>query len=207
MDKKIMSVLNELNEHAEREKNGEIQIPREEQMLSITEDTGKFLNILCKGIGAKHVLEIGTSVGFSTIWLAEAIKEKNGKVITIEQDQEKIKRAKENFKNAGISDYVQTNHYKALDLIKKQKSSIDEGNGTKFDLVFIDADKENLKEYFDILIQVIKINGIIVTDNILYPEKFRPIMLEYKQHVESMTNVRTVTVPIGNGEEVSIKIV
>lgn len=205
MDKKITSVLNELNKQAEREKNGETQTPREEQMLAITEDTGKFLNILCRGIGAKFVLEIGTSVGFSTIWLAEAVKENNGKVITIEQDQNKIVRAKKNFDNAGVSEFVQIKHGKAIDLIMELKSTIAEGKIQKFDVVFIDADKENLKEYFDILIKIIKINGLIITDNILYPEKFRSLMQDYKRYINSMTNVRSVTVPIGNGEEISLK--
>lgn len=206
MDKKIISVLNELSKRSESEKKGELQTPREEQMLSITGETGKFLNVLCMGIGARRVLEIGTSVGFSTIWLAEAVRENNGKVITIEEDQGKISRAKENFQNAGLSENIEVTRGIAIDVIKELDSGIKENKTLEFDMIFVDADKENLKEYFDHLLNMVKINGLIVTDNILYPEKFHSLMQDYKQHIESKSNVRTVTVPIGNGEEVSLRL-
>ena len=76
----------------------------------------------------------------------------------------------------------------------------------KFDFVFLDADKENMIQYFDLVLPMVKSGGIIAADNILYPEKFREDMKKYSKFVASQPNVQSVTVPIGNGEEISFKI-
>ena len=75
-----------------------------------------------------------------------------------------------------------------------------------FDFIFLDADKENLPEYFDLAISIVKKGGVIVTDNVLYPEEYRPSMSKYIEHIRKKDSVQSVTVPIGHGEEVSLKI-
>jgi len=70
----------------------------------------------------------------------------------------------------------------------------------------LDADKENLPEYFDLAISIVKKGGVIVTDNVLYPEEYRPSMSKYIEHIRKKDSVQSVTVPIGHGEEVSLKI-
>jgi predicted O-methyltransferase YrrM len=75
-----------------------------------------------------------------------------------------------------------------------------------FDFVLIDADKENVKEYFDLVLPLLKVGGIIATDNMHYPKKYRHIMRRYSRHIAKKPNVWSVTLPIGNGEEISIKI-
>ena len=75
-----------------------------------------------------------------------------------------------------------------------------------FDFIFLDADKENLPEYFDLAISMVKKGGVIVTDNVLYPEEYRPSMSKYIEHIRKKDFVQSVTVPIGHGEELSLKI-
>ena len=71
----------------------------------------------------------------------------------------------------------------------------------------MDADKENLTEYFDLALSMIKKGGIIVTDNVLYPEEYRPTMSKYIEYIRKKDFVQSVTVPIGYGEEISQKII
>ena len=75
-----------------------------------------------------------------------------------------------------------------------------------FDFVFIDADKENIVEYFDLIFPMVSTNGIIITDNMLYPEKYRPDMKKFSDYLKTNPRLRTITSPIGNGQEITIKV-
>lgn len=198
----IFRTINELTILAKQEDEN---TPHDEKMLSITEDTGRFFNLLLKATNKRNLLEIGTSVGYSTLWFAEAMTYTNGMITTIEQLPKKIQRAKNNFKKAKITN-VNVIQGNALQVLQDLQQQIKSGNLEKFDFVFIDADKENVIEYFDLALEIIEIGGIVATDNILYPERFRPHMTKLVDHIKSIRNVQTVTVPIGNGEEISLKI-
>lgn len=200
----IHHVLEELEFQSSLEKSRRISIPSEDRMLAITKETGEMINMILRLKNAKNVLEIGTSVGYSTLWCAEAISEKSGKIITIEQNPSKIKRAKENFLKAEIQDSVIIKEGTALKILRELNQ---ENKYEKFfDFVLIDADKENIKEYFELIFPMVSIGGIIVTDNMLYPEKYRKEMKKFSEYVKSNPNLRTITSTIGNGEEITIKI-
>ena len=203
MREKIRSVLKKLEKRAELEKSEKIQVSHDERMLAISSETGEFFNILLKAIKAKKILEIGMSVGFSTLWFADAILSNNGKIITIEENRDKIAMAKKNFEEAGVSAQIEIQEGKALQILHKLATS--ESDQQEFDFVFLDADKENNIEYFDLVLPLVRIGGIIATDNILYPEKFRPEMKKFTEYIKSKPNVQTMTLDLGNGEEISIK--
>lgn len=167
-------------------------------MLAITADTGAFFSILTKAIKARCALEIGMSVGFSTLWLAEAVGKK-GKVVTIEMDPLKIERAKKNFRQAGVEEIIDIRQGVALDVLCRLK-------GMKFDFVLLDADKENIIKYFDLVLPMVRVGGIIAADNTLFPPAYRPAMKKYARHVRSNPRVQSVTVPIGMGEEITIRL-
>lgn len=203
MRENIRSVLKKLEKRAELEKSEKIQVSHDERMLAISSETGEFFNILLKAIKAKKILEIGMSVGFSTLWFADAILSNNGKIITIEENRDKIAMAKKNFEEAGVSAQIKIQEGKALQILHKLATS--ESDQQEFDFVFLDADKENNIEYFDLVLPLVRIGGIIATDNILYPEKFRPEMKKFTEYIKSKPNVQTITLDLGNGEEISIK--
>ena len=204
MDDRIAGVLDELEKRSMMEKSRRVQVPADERMLAITKETGELLNMILSMIKAKNGLEIGMSTGYSTIWCAEAIRENAGKILTIEKNAHKIKRAEENFEKAGVSDIINIKQGLALEVLKeisKQKEFLG-----FFDFVLIDADKENVIQYFDLVFPLVKVNGVIVTDNMLYPEKYREDMREFSEHVKKNLKVKTITSPIGNGEEITIKL-
>ena len=200
MESQIGKVLEKLEKQSELEKSRKVDVAPEDRMLAITKDTGLFYNILLKSSKTKKILEIGLSTGYSTLWFADAILENMGEIITIEQNPSKIKRAKVNFEEAGVSKIVTTIHGKALDVLNEIKQ-----NGVKFDFIFIDADKENCKNYFDLVFPMLNVNGIIGTDNMLYPEKYQIEMKRFSDHIKTFPNAKTVTLDIGNGQELTVK--
>ena len=204
MIKSISKILERLEEQSKLEKSRKANIAPEDRMLAITKETGELLNMILRLKKAKNMLEVGTSTGYSTLWCAEAICEQSGKIITIEQNPNKIKRAKENFQKAGIADAIIVKEGLAIQILRElnlQKEYKD-----FFDFVLIDADKENIIEYFDLILPMVSIGGIIVTDNMLYPEKYRHDMKKFSDYLKENPKLRTITTPIGNGEEITIKL-
>jgi caffeoyl-CoA O-methyltransferase len=199
VDSKVLSVISRLNRESNLQRSGRVKVAPDQEMLAITADTGIFFSVLLKAIKARCILEVGTSAGFSTLWFADAMgKNQSSRIITIEMNPQKVERALKNFKEAGVDKMIEIKQGIALDLLHKLKG--------KFDFVFLDADKENIIRYFDIVLPMVRIGGIIAADNMLYPNHFRPAMRKYAHHVHTKPNVQSVTVPIGMGEEITIKL-
>jgi len=204
MNSKLENILERIENQEKWEQENPDQIPHSEKVLAIGRNTGIFYNILLKSIKAKNVLEIGTSIGYSTLWFADALSKNNGKIITIDQDSKKIDRAKKNFVEAGVNDIIEIHHGDALQII----SSIKENPQAEelFDFIFIDADKERYIEYFDAVLPLLKKGGLIGADNILFPERFQKFTKPYIDHVRKNDLIKSVTIPIDNGEELSLKL-
>ncbi len=200
----ISKVLDELEIQSTMEKSKKEDIPHEDRMLAITKETGELINMILRLKNAKNMLEVGMSTGYSTIWCAEVIAEQSGKIITIEQNPSKIKRAKANFQKAGIIDTITIKEGLAMEILSEL--SLQKKYNNFFDFVLIDADKENVIEYFDLILPMVTIGGVIVTDNMLYPEQFRQDMKKFSDYLKRNPKLRTITSPIGNGEEITIKI-
>jgi len=205
LDSKIDTVLKKIEEQEKFEQENPYETPNPEKLLAIGRNTGIFYNVLLKSKNAKKILEIGMSAGYSTIWFAEAISKKTGgKIITIDQDKKKIERAKRNFEDAGLSDLIDIRHGDALEVLLDIKN--ESNSSESFDFVFIDADKERYIQYFDIILPMVKLGGLIGADNILFPERFQKFANLYVKHVRNNPKIRSVTIPIDNGEELSLKL-
>jgi len=205
LNKKISHVLRSLEKRADYEQKNYSKIHHDERMLAITRDTGIFYNVLLKIHKPKKILEIGTSTGYSTLWFADAMDEKNSKIITIEKNPKKIKIARNNFHKAGVSNMIEIRQGIARDILI-QLSKFRKSNPRKhFDFIFIDADKEEYLFYFNICLPMLKKNGIIAADNIIFPRRFQKYIKKYLNHINRITNVESITVPIGNGQEISFK--
>ena len=204
INSKIDEILKNLELQENFERQNPAQIPHSEKMLAITRKIGLFYNLLLRGFNAKKILEIGTSVGYSTIWFAESLLEqKDSKIITIDNDEKKIARAKKNFDDAGVSNLIEIRKGDALKVLSEIQY---EFGPESFDFVFIDADKERYIQYFDAIFPLVKLGGIIGADNILEPKRFSEFIQPYVNYIKSNPKVLSTTIPIDNGEEISIKL-
>ena len=185
-------ILNDLN----RETHLKILNPR---MLS-GHYQGRILSLISKIIKPKTVLEIGTYTGYSTICLSEGL-DKNGSIHTIDHNEELLVIQNKYFKKAGISEKVKQYTGDATKIIKKLNLD--------FDLVFIDADKENYPLYFDLIIEKVKPGGVIIADNILWSGKIlekveeedyaTKSIIEFNDKVNNDDRVETIILPIRDG--------
>ena len=206
INEKIQNVLSRLEKDIDYETKHLDEIPSEKRLNCVSKNIGMFYNILLKSINAKNILEIGMSVGYSGLWFADAVmsnKQLNGQIITIDREKFKIDNARRNFEEAGVDSLIKIREGEARKILHEIKA---EFNENYFDFIFIDADKESYIEYFDLCLPLVRKGGIIGADNILFPERFNEMMADYLSHVRSKSNVQSVTIPIDNGEEVTIKI-
>src|SRR3989338_11295753 len=151
----------------------------------IPEETGNFFHILVSSIRPKNVLEVGTCIGYSAVWLAEAAQKHGGKVTTIEIDKENAGIAAENFKKANLSN-IKIISGDALKEIPKLKE--------KFDFLFLDAVKKDYLNYFRLMEDKLIDNAVVVADNAIM---FKDKMKDYLEYVRS--KYHSVLVPIGTG--------
>ena len=206
INEKIQYVLSRLEKDIDYETKHLDEIPSEKRLNCVSKNIGMFYNILLKSINAKNILEIGMSVGYSGLWFADAVmsnKQLNGQIITIDREKFKIDNARRNFEEAGVDSLIKIREGEARKILHEIKAEFKENY---FDFIFIDADKESYIEYFDLCLPLVRKGGIIGADNILFPERFNEMMADYLSHVRSKSNVQSVTIPIDNGEEVTIKI-
>ena len=206
INEKIQNVLSRLEKDIDYETKHLDEIPSEKRLNCISKNIGMFYNILLKSINAKNILEIGMSVGYSGLWFADAVmsnKQLDGQIITIDREKFKIDNARRNFEEAGVDSLIKIREGEAREILQEIKAEFKENY---FDFIFIDADKESYIEYFDLCLPLVRKGGIIGADNILFPERFNEMMTDYLSHVRSKSNVQSVTIPIDNGEEVTIKI-
>ncbi len=126
-------------------------------MLNVQMDDGRLLRILAETMGAKHVVEIGTSNGYSSLWLLMALRTTGGRLTTFEIDPDKVKLAADNFKKAGVDKLVTIIEGDA----HKEVASVKE----PIDILFLDADKEGYLDYLNKLLPLIRPGGLIVSHN------------------------------------------
>ena len=130
--------------------------------IQIEPTTGKLLNLIARMIQAERILEMGTLGGYSTIWLARALPE-DGKLITLEANPDYARVAEKNIAGAGLGERVDLRVGPALEALPK---ILDGGEGP-FDLVFIDADKENQDKYLSWALDLTRVGSVIIGDNVV----------------------------------------
>jgi predicted O-methyltransferase YrrM len=167
-----------------------------DQLLNITPDTGLFLSIMIQAVRARRVLEIGTSNGYSTLWIADALQNIGGKVTTIEVSQRKATMAKNNFDRSGLSQYIDLH---LADIRVFLRDQADES----FDLIFLDAERPEYITYWSDVDRVLSHGGLLIVDNALSP---RPEELaDFSKLVNDSTRYLSLTLQIGKGEIIALK--
>lgn len=155
---------------------------------NIAPENGQFLSILTRSIHAKYILEVGTSNGYSAIWIAAALKETGGRLITLENDPTRAKEAQSNLREAGLDDIVEIRVGDALQEISKCDFT--------FDLVFLDAEKGQYLQYLELVLPNIRPGGLIVADDTI---TMRDEMLDYVEFVFNTPLLDSVDIPLDDG--------
>ena len=179
----------------------------DQKKLQISISQAQFLQTLIKISKIKKVLEIGSFTGFSALSMAISLPD-DGSLISLDKNTEFSKKAKMFYDNAKESKITQIIK-PALESLKELKNS-----KRKFDLVFIDADKENYVNYYEESIKLIDKNGLIIIDNVLWHgevadksknDKFTIIIREFNKHIKDDNRVTKNIIPIGDGLTICIK--
>ncbi|WKV10818.1 O-methyltransferase [Marivirga harenae] len=188
---------NELLHKINRETHTEVLKPR---MLS-GHLQGRVLSMLSHMIQPENILEIGTYTGYSALCMAEGLKE-NGKLITLDVNEELADRVKSYFQASLFSDQIEVKIGKALDIIPTLNKT--------WDMVFIDADKSNYLNYYQLCIEQVRKGGYILVDNVLWSgkvleknrkklDKDTESMLNFNEFVHQDDRVQNVLFPIRDG--------
>jgi len=187
----------ELLRHISRETHAKVLMPR---MLS-GHLQGKTLELLVKMLNPQIILEIGTFTGYSGICFARGLGE-NGRLITLDINEELEDMVRGFFEKSGLASKIDYRIGNAMDIIPTIKE--------KFDMVFIDADKANYINYYNLVVEKMKQGGIILADNVLWSgkviieegkkiDKDTQIILDYNKMVQNDPRVENVLLPIRDG--------
>jgi predicted O-methyltransferase YrrM len=161
---------------------------------------GRALSMFSKMIRPQAILEIGTYTGYSAICLSEGLRD-DGKLYTIDINEELESMSSSYFEKAGIKDKVRQYVGNALEIVPTIKDN--------FDLIFIDADKENYSNYFDIVIDKMPIGGFIIADNVLWSGKVveelksndseTKALIDYNTKIHQSNRVENLLLPVRDG--------
>ncbi len=195
--------------------------PVQKEIISYNESLGEikkmqiavsqcyFLELIIKVTNFKNILEVGTFTGLSTLSMALGLP-KDGKIVALDKDSKTNQAAVNFFKKAAQDNKIKTIIKPALETLKELTDS-----NEIFDLVFIDADKESYQKYYDYALQLIKKNGLIIIDNVLWHgevadqsknDKFTNIIREFNKYVKDDKKTEQVMLPLGDGFTVCRKL-
>jgi len=168
---------------------------RSSRMLNITHDTGEFLAVLVRATAARRILEIGTSNGYSTLWLAEAACAHDGLVTTVELSAAKVALARENIARACLQQRVQQIEGNAGEVLADSADA-------SFDLVFLDSERTAYLGWLPQIERVLRPGGLLVVDNATsHAQELAPFM----QALRVAPGWSTSLVPVGKGEFLATK--
>lgn len=200
MPAKILTLIQELEEEAARQKKlmeegkgEEIEHP----MYACGRETALLLYTMVRHAGAKRILELGTSWGYSALWLGAAARYTEGHVDTVERDLDKAEIATGYFTRAGLSEIISIHLGEAVEMAEKLTGP--------WDLVFLDVNKDAYVPCAELLIPRLRVGGVMVADNMITHRQMAEIQ-EFKEFLEKNDTVVTQTIGVGNGLELTIKL-
>ena len=202
LDEAVEAVLQEFHVRADEEGERIRHIPPEEFqshwdefLLPVGPAFGQMMSILIKEARCQTILEIGTSYGYSTVWLADAARSTGGKVISLDIHPEKQEHAGAAVAKAGLTKFVEFRLGDARESIAAMKERVD--------FVLLDLWKNFYIECFDLFYPKLNPGALIAADNMIFPESSRDEAAKYQQHVRAKPDIQSIFLPVGSGMELS----
>lgn len=200
-DPKVLTVLDHYHERIEAERRTRAEQPalmqqpgwRDTQLLTVGAEVGQLLNILAKSLARPNILEIGTSYGYSAIWLGEAARATGGRLTTLELQDYKAAEARAMAQRAGLAEQIDYLVGDAVDLIGKLAGP--------FDLILLDLWKDMYVPCLDAFYPKLAPGAIIVADNMIVPGGEG--VAAYGRAVRARPGITSVLLPVGQGIEIS----
>jgi predicted O-methyltransferase YrrM len=193
MNETRQAFLDELYAHGRAP--DEQRADRLQRLRNVEPETAELLGVLVRSMSATRVLEVGTSNGYSTIWLGDAAEAVGGKILSLEIEAERTAQAAENLAEAGVADFVELRTQDAAEALR----SFADG---AFDLIFLDAERTLYADYWQDLIRALRPNGLLVVDNTLSHAKE---LVEFSELVYSDPQVTSTLVTVGAGVLLIVK--
>jgi predicted O-methyltransferase YrrM len=202
VDPVIERVLADFERRAEEEQRrtmapGAPGVDLDELLLSVGREAGMLLYLLATGSQSRRILELGTSYGYSTVWLGAAARATGGKVLSLELKDFKIEHARQALTRAGLSSRVEFHAGDCLETLKSLPGP--------FDFVLLDVWKDLYVPCFELLHPKLAPGATICADNMLIPQAVRPQAEAYRARVRQAGDLDSVLVDVGNGIEISRK--
>ena len=190
LDETVLRVLARLEDEDRSER--EAGLPPEKRSRQVTPTTGRFLFSLTAAVPGINVLELGGSRGYSVLWLTAGARIEAGRVVSIERDPEKCERWLANVDEAGLAEWAELVEGDAFEVLRETMDT--------FDLIFLDAEKEDYEALFTLSRPLLEVGGLVVADNIV--SHANPLE-QYSRARQSDPTLSSVTVPLDRGLELT----
>jgi len=202
MDRAVETVLREFEERSRKEweltrrmEAAGVQRNVDEFLLSVGPATGRLINLLVKEAKSQTILEVGSSYGYSTVWLAEAARETGGRVISLELLQNKQEHARTSLVRAGLDGVVDFR----LGDAPQSLAALNE----QVDFVLLDVWKNLYISCFDLFYPKLQPGALVIADNMIFPESSRQHAEAYRKHIRTKAGIESVLLSVGSGLELS----
>jgi predicted O-methyltransferase YrrM len=202
MDRAVETVLREFEERSRKEWELKRRMEAagdqpnvDEFLLSVGPATGQLINLLVKEAKSQTILEVGSSYGYSTVWLAEAARETGGRVISLELHQNKQEHARASLVRAGLDGVVDFR----LGDARQSLAALNE----QVDFVLLDLWKNLYISCFDLFYPKLQPGALVVADNMIFPESSREHAEAYRKHIRTKAGIESVLLSVGTGLELS----
>jgi len=162
---------------------------RRERLRNVDVETARMLAVLVQASGARRVLELGSSNGYSTLWLADAVGSAGGRITTVELDRGRAHMAQENFTHAGLANRIDLRLDDAAVIVA-------ESHDDTWEFIFLDAERDQYVSYWPDLVRILAPRGLLAVDNVC---SHADELIDFKALVENHPRITSAVVPIGAG--------
>jgi predicted O-methyltransferase YrrM len=165
------------------------KVDRVERLRNVEPATAQLLAVLVRALGAKRVLELGTSNGYSTLWLADAARDVEGRLVSVDVDSVRTAQATEHLAHVGLRDYVEL-------LTEDGALTLSRADDASLDMIFLDAERSAYVGYWPDLIRVLRPGGLLVIDNVI---SHADEVQAFRELASNAQEVMEALVPVGAG--------